>query len=151
MSAKNAYSAVKTSGVSRGGASGANRGYVLAYCAPSPCHHVNIPLPPMMMSFMYRIISKMFDISTNLESLPLKDSAKLHDLGRTVLDRYTRHFQYPQIIACPKLVQLPLHAVTYNYGLDSNITKTLSVVLHIVQYLFVMLLYKINIKILISL
>ena len=29
---KNAYSAGKTSGVFRGGASGANRGYVLAHC-----------------------------------------------------------------------------------------------------------------------
>ena len=31
---KNAYSAGKTSGVLRGDASGANRGYVLAHCAP---------------------------------------------------------------------------------------------------------------------
>ena len=29
---KNAYSAGKTNGVLRGGASGANRGYVLAHC-----------------------------------------------------------------------------------------------------------------------
>ena len=33
---KNAYSAGKTSGVLRGGASGANRCYVLAHCAPPP-------------------------------------------------------------------------------------------------------------------
>ena len=31
---KNAYSAGKTGGILRGGASGANRGYVLAHCAP---------------------------------------------------------------------------------------------------------------------
>ena len=31
---KNAYSAGKTSGVLRGGASGANRCYVMAHCAP---------------------------------------------------------------------------------------------------------------------
>ena len=35
---KNAYSAGKTSGVLRGGASGANRCYVLAHCAPPPPH-----------------------------------------------------------------------------------------------------------------
>ena len=33
---KNAYSAGKTSGVLRGGASGANRCYVLAHCALPP-------------------------------------------------------------------------------------------------------------------
>ena len=33
---KNAYSAGKTSGVLRGDASGAYRGYVLAHCAPLP-------------------------------------------------------------------------------------------------------------------
>ena len=33
---KNAYSAGKTSGVLRGGAFGANRGYVMAQCAPPP-------------------------------------------------------------------------------------------------------------------
>ena len=36
---KNAYSAGKTSGVLRGGASGANRCYVLAHCAPPPYWH----------------------------------------------------------------------------------------------------------------
>ena len=35
---KNAYSAGKTSGVLKGGASGANSCYVLAHCAPP--HHV---------------------------------------------------------------------------------------------------------------
>ena len=35
---KNAYSAGKTSGVLRSGASGANRCYVLAHCAPPPKH-----------------------------------------------------------------------------------------------------------------
>ena len=33
---KNVYSAGKTNGVLRDGASGANRGYVLAHCAPPP-------------------------------------------------------------------------------------------------------------------
>ena len=33
---KNAYSAGKTSGVLRGGVSGANRRYVLAHCASPP-------------------------------------------------------------------------------------------------------------------
>ena len=37
---KHAYSADKTSGVLRGGASGANKGYVLANCAPTPLPHV---------------------------------------------------------------------------------------------------------------
>ena len=39
---KNAYSAGKTSGVLRSGASGANRCYVLAHCAP----RTSFPLPP---------------------------------------------------------------------------------------------------------
>ena len=37
---KNSYSAGKTSGVLRGDASGANRGYVLAHCAPPPSRKI---------------------------------------------------------------------------------------------------------------
>ena len=33
---KNPYNAGKTTGVLRGGAMGANRGYLLAHCAPHP-------------------------------------------------------------------------------------------------------------------
>ena len=40
---KNAYSAGKTSGVLRDGAKGANRGYVLAHCAPLPLRGSYIP------------------------------------------------------------------------------------------------------------
>ena len=39
---KNAYSAVKTSGVLRVGASSANIGYVLAHCAPPPLINISI-------------------------------------------------------------------------------------------------------------
>ena len=43
---KNAYSAGKTSGALRDGASGANRGYVLAHGGPpsSQLHHIQEPL-----------------------------------------------------------------------------------------------------------
>ena len=39
---KNSYSAGKTGGVLRGGASGANRGYVLAHCAFGPLKNLKI-------------------------------------------------------------------------------------------------------------
>ena len=49
---KNAYSAGKTTGVLRGGASGANRGYLLAHCAQlkgkAPRGHSNLLSPDRM-------------------------------------------------------------------------------------------------------
>ena len=47
---KNAYSVGKTSGVLRGGASGANRCYVLAHCAPPQRP------PPTLYLFMNNMI-----------------------------------------------------------------------------------------------
>ena len=47
---KNLYSASKTSGFLRGGVSGANRGYVLAHCAPLRVNRTDFgmggPVPP---------------------------------------------------------------------------------------------------------
>ena len=47
---KNAYSAGKTSGVLRGDASGANRGYVLAHCGGGGKELTNLRLTPVRLN-----------------------------------------------------------------------------------------------------
>ena len=66
---KNAYSADKTSGVLRGGALEAIRGYVLAHCAPSPFP----PIYKLWPSFICKLthVQNIREKLLKLKTLPL--------------------------------------------------------------------------------